>query len=74
MSNVMQILHELGINPFAVELLCESFLKSPAAGIVERQCEPLKIAFPINRSDCAAWAGVQITLKPVRRPVEGTPG
>ena len=29
MSNIMQDLHAIGLNPFAVKLLAESVLKSP---------------------------------------------
>ncbi len=63
MSNIMQDLHTLGINPFAVTLLAESVLKSP---IVQMTVEkPQTFFFPVNRSDCAGWAGVRITIEAV---------
>lgn len=62
--NIMNDLHTVGINPFGVVLVAESFLKSPCA---ERSLsEPLTFFFPINRGDCAGWVGVEITLKAVK--------
>jgi hypothetical protein len=63
MSNPMQDLHTLGLNPFAVTLLAESMLKSAYV----KQCgtEPLTFEFPVSRGDCAGWAGVRITIEAV---------
>lgn len=71
MSNIMQDLHTIGINPFAVTLLAESVLKSPLAQMTVGK--PQGFFFPINRSDCAGWAGVRITVEAVRSN-DGEPG
>ena len=63
MSNIMQDLHIVGINPFAVELLSESVLKSPLAPMTVGK--PQGFFFPVNRSDCPNWAGVRITVEAV---------
>ena len=65
MSNIMQDLHTLGINPYAVTLLAESALKSPIAEKFVK--EPLTFFFPVNRADCADWVGVEITITTVKR-------
>jgi hypothetical protein len=73
MSNPMQDLHALGLNPFAVTLLAESMLKS--AYVKHRGAEPLTFEFPVRRSDCEGWAGVRITIEAVTAagvPVLGT--
>lgn len=59
----MQDLHTVGINPFAVTLLAESVLKSPLASMTVG--DPKGFFFPVNRSDCAGWAGVRITVEAV---------
>lgn len=66
MSNAMNDLHGLGLNPFAVVLLAESMLKS--AYVKNCGVEPLTFEFPVRRSDCAGWAGVRITIEAV--PIE----
>ena len=63
MSNIMQDLHVLGVNPFAVQLLAESVLKSPLATISKG--DPKTFFFPVMRSDCAGWAGVRITIEAI---------
>ena len=63
--NVRQALIDSGINAFAVDLLAESFLKSPLAKMTFEKGEPLKFFLPVQRSDCAGWVGVDITLAPV---------
>lgn len=63
MSNIMQDLHTIGLNPFAVTLLAESVLKSPLAPMTVGK--PQGFFFPVNRSDCAGWAGVRITVEAV---------
>lgn len=65
MSNIMNDLHTVGLNPFGVVLVAESLLKSPIAAM-SADDKPLTFFMPINRSDCAGWAGVEITLKAVR--------
>lgn len=64
--NIMQALHDLQLNPFGAVLLAESFLKSPLAERAARKCEPLAFNLPVDRADCAAWAGVRFTLTPVK--------
>jgi len=59
----MQDLHTVGINPFAVTLLAESVLKSPLAPMTVGK--PQGFFFPVNRGDCAGWAGVRITVEAV---------
>jgi len=66
MSNVMQDLHTIGLNPFAVVLLAESVLKSPIAPMTVGA--PQGFFFPIQRGDCAGWRGVRFTVEAV--PVE----
>lgn len=63
MSNIMQALHDVGLNSFAVTLLAESVLKSPIAAMTVG--DPQRIAFPIARGDCPGWAGVRITVEAV---------
>jgi hypothetical protein len=65
-KSTMQIMLDAGLNAFGAQLLAESLLKSPIAQHIQNTGEPLKIAFPINRSDCPGWAGVEITLKPIK--------
>lgn len=50
MSATMKDLHAIGLNPFAVQLLAESMLKS----VYVRNCgvKPLTFEFPVHRSDC----------------------
>lgn len=61
--NQMQAMHELGLNPFAVTLLAESMLKS--AYVKQLGTKPLTFEFPVQRSDCAGWAGVKITIEAI---------
>ena len=68
---IMNDLHAVGLNPFGVQLVAESLLKSPIAEI--SASEPLKLFFPIHRGDCAGWAGVEITLKAIKAKVPGVP-
>lgn len=63
MSNPMQDLHALGLNPFAVTLLAESMLKS--AYVTQCGTKPLTFEFPMRRGDCEGWAGVRITIEAV---------
>lgn len=73
MSNPMQDLHTLGLNPFAVTLLAESMLKS--AYVQQCGIKPLTFEFPVRRGDCEGWAGVRITIEavPAAPGVEGRP-
>lgn len=66
MSNPMQDLHTLGLNPFAVTLLAESMLKS--AYVKNCGTKPLTFEFPVRRSDSEGWAGVRITIEAVPVP------
>lgn len=63
MSNIMQDLHTIGLNPFAVTLLAESLLRSPVAQMTVGK--PQGFFFPISRSDCPGWVGVRITVEAV---------
>jgi hypothetical protein len=63
--SIMNDLHTVGINPFGVQLVAESLLKSPVAPM-SADDKPLTFFFPVQRGDCAGWAGVEITLKAVR--------
>lgn len=60
----MNELHTVGLDPFGVQLVAESLLKSPVAELSAR--EPLKFFFPVTRGDCPGWSGVTITLEAVR--------
>jgi hypothetical protein len=64
MGNILQDLHTVGINPFAVTLLAESVLKSPIAPMTVG--DPKGFFMPVNRGDCPGWAGVRITVEAVR--------
>ena len=64
--NIMQALHTVGINPFAVTLLAESVLRSPLAPMTVGK--PQAFFMPITRSDCPGWAGVRVTVEAVRPP------
>lgn len=55
----LQELHELGLNPFAVQLVVESLLRHPDAVAT-------RFTLGISRNDCAGWSGCRITLEPVR--------
>ena len=66
--DVMQALLTVGINGFGVQLVAESFLKSPVAQQTLERGEPIKFFMPIHRSDCAGWSGVEITLAAVPSP------
>lgn len=70
---MMNELQTVGLNSFAVQLLAESLLKSQLAPISAD--EPVTFLFPIQRSDCAGWRGVRITLEAVRedRPATTQP-
>jgi hypothetical protein len=59
----MQDLHAVGLNPFGVQLVAESLLKSPIAQISVDK--PLTFFFPVKRGDCVGWIGVNITLEAV---------
>lgn len=66
---IMNDLHNIGLNPFGVQLVAESLLKSPAAQISAEK--PLAFFFPVQRGDCAGWIGVKITLEAVpKAPAE----
>lgn len=65
--NVAQYLNDIGINSFAVTLLSESMLKSMY--VKELGTKPLEFFYPVQRSDCAGWIGVKITIEAVRSEV-----
>jgi hypothetical protein len=65
--SIKQMMINSGINQWAVELLVESFLKCPLADIVYKRRLPMVFSYPVNRSDCAAWSGVKVTLMPVAK-------
>ncbi len=48
---------------FAIELLTESFLRR--AGMEKMDGIELEFFFPVDRSDCAAFSGVNIVLEAV---------
>lgn len=66
MSNLMQDLSYSGINPFGVELVAESFLKSPMADLALKNGQAIEINFPVNRKDTPKYCGVKITLTPIQ--------
>jgi hypothetical protein len=61
--NIMNDLHAVGLNPFGVQLVAESMLRSPLAPMSVTQ--PLTLFFPVHRDDCKGWRGVKITLEAV---------
>lgn len=69
MSATMNDLHAVGLNPFAVQLLAESMLKS--AYVKHCGTQPLTFNYPVQREDCAGWIGVRITIEAVS--VDGQP-
>lgn len=56
-------LRAVGLNPFAVQLVAESMLKSSLAPISPG--DPVTFFFPVQRKDCEGWSGVKITLEAV---------
>lgn len=70
MSNIMNDLHTVGLNPFGAVLLAESMLKSPLAQMTIGK--PQRFFMPISRSDCAGWAGVQFSLEAVPQGGQAT--
>jgi hypothetical protein len=67
MSSIMKNLHAIGLNPFAVQLLAESMLRSEHLAPISVG-NPQGFFFPVSREDCKGWAGVRITLEAVRPP------
>lgn len=65
---IMNDLHAVGLNPFCVQLVAESLLKSPVAPMSAER--PLTMFFPVQRGDCPGWAGVKFTFEAVRSPCE----
>ena len=61
---IMNDLHTVGLNPFGVQLVAESMLKSCLAPISTG--DPVTFFFPVQRKDCDGWSGVKITLEAVR--------
>jgi len=61
---IMNDLHMVGLNPFGVQLVAESVLKSGLAPISNEK--PVTFFFPVQRKDCEGWSGVKITLEAVR--------
>jgi hypothetical protein len=66
--NIKQLMLDSLINAFGADLFLESFLKSPMASAVFERGKPLDFFYPINRGDCKEWAGVQVTLMPIKNP------
>lgn len=65
--SVKQTLLDIGLNMFGMELFAESLLKNEKVREhVRAKGEPLTVSFPVRRSDCPGWAGVYITLWPVK--------
>ena len=61
MSATMNNLNAIGLNPFAVQLLAESMLKS--AYVQQLGTKPLTFKYPVFRKDCTGWIGVRITIE-----------
>ena len=57
-------LRAVGLNPFAVQLVAESMLRSSLAPISPG--DPVTFFLPVHRKDCEGWSGVKITLEAVR--------
>lgn len=68
MSNIMNDLHAVGLNPFGVALVAESLLKSPLAQMTVGK--PQGFFFPVKRSDCHGWIGARFTLEAVPQAAE----
>jgi hypothetical protein len=56
-----------GIDALDATLFAESFLKSPLAGQMLERGEAFKFFLPVQRSDCAKWGGVDITIAGVTK-------
>ncbi len=55
-----------GINSFGLDLVAESFLKSPAALTLSQKLGgALSFVYPIHRSDCPGYVGVHVSLEPI---------
>lgn len=61
--NISQTLHTVGLNPFAVQLLAESMLKSPH--VAQSVGKPISFEFPVKRDDCPGYIGVRISIEPI---------
>lgn len=68
-KNIMNNLNAIGLNPFAVQLLAESMLRSEHLAPLSVG-NPQGFFFPVQREDCPGWAGVRITLEAVRPSCE----
>lgn len=73
MSNIMKNLHAIGLNPFAVQLLAESMLRSEHLAPLSVG-KPQGFFFPVQREDIPGFVGVRITLEAVRPPCGCRPG
>ncbi len=63
--NIMNNLHAIGLNPFAVQLLAESALRSEHLAPLSVG-NPQGFFFPVQREDIPGFVGVRITIEAVR--------
>lgn len=63
--SVRRALLNAGLNVFAVDLLAESFLRSPIARHAFDSGKQIKFFFPVVRKDTPGWVGVDITIAAV---------
>ena len=61
--STFQDLHTVGLNPFAVQLLAESMLRSPH--VAQAVGKPIEFEFPVRRTDCPGYIGVRISIEPI---------
>lgn len=60
-----QQLIDAGLNVSAIELVAESFLKRSGMDTMDDEIV-LEFFFPVKRSDCAVFQGINISLQPVK--------
>lgn len=69
----MNNLHAIGLNPFAVQLLAESALRSEHLAPLSVG-NPQGFFFPVQREDIPGFVGVRITIEAVRPACGCRPG
>lgn len=60
MSASVQLLNDIGLNGFGVELVAESILREKQ--LIEK---PFEFVLPVRRSDCKGWAGVRFKIEAI---------
>lgn len=64
--HIKQAALDIGLNTFAIDLVCESLLRAKWVESMHERGEPFRVPWPVNRSDLPGWAGVEVTLRPLK--------